>query len=190
VSRGSVLYMRLLLQGLLIGSFQIPRPVESDQILLSLPSGHLHHPCHPHPLLHQQVVRLQGLLLLDAVSAELWRVSMGVLQEFRVYWPFNGLQDFFEFFSLVFYHDGFHALPQQNRHGNQRGTVLRQVPVRAGSVHRFSLHRVWSVRSVCRGFEVHFHPVHGHPGKFPLMQSIILIDLFYLAGIKLVKRYD
>ena len=78
LSRGDVLHVHLLLQGLVIGSFQITGSIESDQILLSLPSGHLYYPRHPHPLLHQQVVQLQRIFLLDAVSAELGRVSMRV----------------------------------------------------------------------------------------------------------------
>jgi hypothetical protein len=38
--------------------------------------------------------------------------------------------------------------------------------------------------------QVHLDCLHDHPGKIYITQSIILVDLFYLAGIKLVKRYD
>jgi hypothetical protein len=78
----------------------------------------------------------------------------------------------------------------QDIDGDQRGLLLHQVHDRAGHLHRLPVRSQPEFLKLCAGQQDHLDRLHGHPGRAPPRQAIILIDLFYLAGIKLVARYD
>lgn len=112
------------------------------------------------------------------------------MQQLRVYWPFNRLQNFSKLSCPLWDNANPHALPQPHLNDHQLRPVLRQIHPRARSLHWLSLCQHRSIQPIRLGKQVRLHHLHAYPSIFNTIQSIILIDLFYLAGIKLVKRYD
>ena len=186
----SLLLLHLLLQGVPGVGREGTGEGKDHENMLSLPGDCLHHTSHRHSLLYQYLVWLQELLLLDAMPSKLRRVKSLLMQQFRVYWAFNGLQNFSQLSCPLRNNADPHALPQSHLDDHQLRPFLRQIYPRTWSLHWLSVCQHGSIQPIRRGKQVRLYHLYAHPGTYVVIKSIILIDLFYLAGIKLVKRYD
>jgi hypothetical protein len=85
---------------------------------------------------------------------------------------------------------GFDALQKPTIEGHQLNALLCKVLAGAGRIHRFALHPQRSDSRVCKDQPVYRSGVLNTASTNDVIQSIILIDLMYLWGIKIVRRYD
>ena len=81
-------------------------------------------------------------------------------------------------------------LQESAGHGGELGSLLREIYNGAGHLHRLSLRGEPGLHQLLECKQIPLHRIHGPPGIISFIEAIILIDLFYMAGIKLVKRYD
>ncbi len=107
-----------------------------------------------------------------------------------MYRSFSSLPDVPQHFVSFCTYDLVHALQKQDLISSERRTLLLQVSHSSGSLHRLSLDQRRHLPQLLSGKQIPFYPLHGDPSPTSTIQSIILIDLFYLAGIKLVAHYD
>ena len=113
-----LLLLHLLLQGVPGVSREGTGEGKDHENMLSLPGDCLHHTSHRHSLLYQYLVWLQELLLLDAMPSKLRRVKSLLMQQFRVYWAFNGLQNFSQLSCPLWNNADPHALLPPRRKKN------------------------------------------------------------------------
>lgn len=88
---------------------------------------------------------------------------------------------------LLVYHN---VVPQRYCNVYKLRIFLSQIPICAGRIYSLSFCSQLKLQSICSCQPIHIYCIYGDSGISAPIQSIILIDLFYLAGIKLVARYD
>ena len=107
-----------------------------------------------------------------------------------MHWTICSLQDLPQLPRPLPAHVHSHSLQESACDGGQLGALLRQIYHGAGYLHRFSLRGESGLHRLLECEQIPLHRVHGPASTIPIIQAIILIDLFYMAGIKLVKRYN
>lgn len=107
-----------------------------------------------------------------------------------MYWTLNGLQNFAEFSCSLWNNVDPDALPKSHLDDHQRRPFLCQIHLSTWRFHWIFIRQHGRFQPICWGNQVCLDYLHAYSSTFFTIKSIILIDLFYLAGIKLVKRYD
>ncbi len=96
-----------------------------------------------------------------------------------------------EFAVHVFCDDDTNGVSEQMFNGDKRGVIFYKVRFCGGSVYCIPMGTELNLHKLRIGKQIHINIFHGFTSKFIIIiKAIILIDLFYMAGIKMVKHYD